>query len=327
MKAISFAAPAPDAATTTLLDVSDPTPAPGEVLIAVDHAGVNFIDVMARRGDPGYAAGWPYRPGLEVAGLVVATGSPDSPFRMGDRVAAFTGGGGLAELAVADEALVAAIPDDLDTARAAAAPLMLSTAILLLNGAARLQPGDTVLMHAAGGGVGSAVAQLANVFGGGTLIGTVADAAKAGAPLAAGWHHVLVRDEKLGHAIRELAPDGVDVVLDPLGTEMLAIDTAAAAPAARIVLFGNPGGSPLEALPHVGHLIRGNMSIGGFSISRLAEAAPQRVTAALLEGLTLLAEGRVQLPLIELGGLGAVPDAHQALAEGRSAGKYVVRVE
>jgi len=200
---------------------------------------------MARRGDPGYASSWPYVPGLEVAGTVLETGPGVTGLWPGQQVAAFTRGGGLAEIADADAALTAAVPDGVALPAAAAAPLMLSTAWLLLAEVTRARRGESLLMHSAGGGIGSAVAQIAKQFGMGVSIGTASRPEKAAGALRNGWQHVFVRDQRLAQSVRAAVGGGIDVVLDPTGTALLDLDLELAAPGARIVLFGNPpAGSP-----------------------------------------------------------------------------------
>ena len=326
MEAVVFHQPSENSDFTSVQDLPTPAVGAGQVLIDVEFAGVNYIDIMARRGDPGYASSWPFVPGLEVVGAVAATGSDRSRYHVGQRVAAFTSGGGLAQQAVADELLVVSLPASVDGATGAAAPLMLSTALLLLRDASRFVPGDTVLMHSVGGGVGSAVAQLVAALGGGRLIGTVGDASKQAAARAAGWDHVLVRGDRLAAHVKDVAPSGADVILDPLGTTMLDFDLSHAAAGGRIVLFGNPGADTLAHLPPVGRLIGGNLSVGGFSISRLSRSAPHQVARALREVLDLLADGRLGLAVNVVDGLQEVPSTHDLLARGRSTGKHVIRV-
>jgi NADPH2:quinone reductase len=93
MKAVIMTAPATDGSTTSVADIDEPQPGPGQVAIDVAYAGINFIDVMARRGDPGYASAWPYVPGLEVAGTICSVGSGVHDRHVGERVAALTPGG------------------------------------------------------------------------------------------------------------------------------------------------------------------------------------------------------------------------------------------
>jgi NADPH2:quinone reductase len=315
--------PSQDSDRTEVREIPEPRPGSGAVSIDVAYAGINFIDVMTRRGDPGYASSWPYVPGLEVAGTIRALGSAVEGLAIGERVAAFTRGGGLAEVAVADAALVVPVPDEVPLPTAAGAPAMLSTALLLLTESARLRPGESVLLHSAGGGIGSAVAQLVPALGGGLRIGTVGRADKVAAARAAGWDVVVPRDDNLVAAVRAAVGGGVDILLDPLGTSLLDVDLDLAAPSGRIVLFGNAGGGQPAPLPPLGRLIGGNLAIAGFSISRLTATAPNRVATALRRILQLLADGRLDLAVTQVGSLDEVPAVHQLLAEGRGIGKYV----
>jgi NADPH:quinone reductase len=327
MRALVMTEPSPGPDRTAVREIPDPRPGTGQVSIDVAYAGINFIDVMARRGDPGYAASWPYVPGLEVTGTVRETGPGVTGLAAGQPVAAFTRGGGLAEIAVADAALVAPLPGQVALPAAAAVPLMLSTAVLLVRDAARFRPGERVLMHSASGGVGSVVAQVVAALGGGLRIGTVGRPDKVAETRDSGWDVILVRDGDLTQAVREAAGGGVDVILDPLGTSQLELDLDVAGPGGRIVLFGNPGGGQLGALPAPGRLIGGNLTVTGFSVSRLSATAPAKVAAAMSSGLQLVADGRVGLAVTEVGSLDQVPAVHQMLAEGRGRGKYVTAVK
>ncbi|GAA4609141.1 zinc-binding dehydrogenase [Actinoallomurus liliacearum] len=326
MRALVMTAPSEGPDRTEVREVEAPRPGPGEVTIDVTHAGINFIDVMARRGDAGYVPAWPYTPGKEVAGTVREVGDGVPDLVVGRRVAAFAReAGGLAEVVRAPAALTVPIPAAVPSATAAATPLMLATALLLLTDAARFSPGETVLVHSASGGVGGAVARLVPALGGGRLIGTVGHADKIPAARQSGYDVVVSRDDDLAEAIRA---DGgqVDVVLDPLGTAMLETDLTVTAPGGRIVLFGNAGGGRSAGLPEPRRLIGGNVAVAGFSISSLAVTAPERVARALRRLLDLIADGRLTFPVTEVGSLAEVPEIHQLLAERRGDGKYVVRV-
>jgi NADPH:quinone reductase len=325
MRALQMTTPAADSGATGVVEVDEPRPGPGELAIDVAFAGVNFIDIMARRGDPGYASGWPYGPGLEVAGTVRAVGAGVER-KAGDRVAAFTAGGGFAEVAIAQAALTVEVPSAVSLEVAAAAPLMLSTAVLLLESVAGLRAGESVLMHSASGGVGSAVPQVAAALGGGVRVGTVGRPAKAPGALAAGWDHVVPNDASAGPAIRALVPGGVDVILDPAGTQNLDLDLAVAAPRARIVLFGNAGGGAPAALPPLGRLIGGNIGILGLSVSSLSRTLPAAVGGALRRSFGLLCDGTVRLDVTVIPGLEAVPQVHDLMAARRGSGKYVARI-
>ncbi|MFD8751473.1 zinc-binding alcohol dehydrogenase family protein [Kitasatospora sp. NPDC059577] len=326
MRALVMTAPG-GAENSQIREIGAPTPGPGEVAIDVAYAGLNFVDVMARRGDGGYTSEWPYRPGKEVAGTVREIGEGVTGLAVGDRVVAAPVGAGLAEVAVAEAALTVPLPDGVALREAAAVPLGLATAMLLLTGAGRFDAGDTVLVHSAGGGIGNAVAQLVPLLGGGRLIGTVGRPEKAAATVASGYDHAFARDEALSEAVRNATDGrGVDLVLDPLGTEALELDLAVAAPGARIVLFGNAGGGAVADLPPLGRLMAGNLTVTGFSHRGLAATAPDRLARAIRRVLDLLADGGLELPVTELPDLTAVAAAHDAMEQRRATGKYVVRV-
>lgn len=300
--------------------------ASGPMAIDVAYAGVNFIDVMARRGDPGYASAWPYVPGLEVAGTVRSVGGGVRDLHAGQRVAAFTPGGGMAEVAIAAADVTVAVPPGVPLAAAASAPLVVSTALLLLTDRGRIRPGESVLMHSASGGIGSVVSQIAAALGSGRRIGTVGRPDKIPAGLAAGWDEVFARDAGLAEAVRKAVPGGVDVILDPVGTALLDLDLSIAAPGGRVVLFGNAAGGAQAPLPPAGRLIGGNVGVLGFSMSRLSATAPKAVAGALAKGLEMIAAAQIRPELTIAGPLGSVAAIHDLLAAGRGTGKYVIEV-
>ncbi|MFC5665700.1 zinc-binding alcohol dehydrogenase family protein [Kitasatospora misakiensis] len=326
MRALVMTAPG-GAENSQVQEIGVPEPGPGQVTVDVAYAGLNFVDVMTRRGDSAYAPEWPYRPGKEVAGTVRALGAGVTGLAVGDRVVAAPVGAGLAEVATAEAVLTVPLPDGVGLREAAAVPLGLATALLLLTDAGRFTAGDTVLVHSAGGGIGHALAQLVPLFGGGRLIGTVGRPEKTATVLATGYQHAFARDEALAEAVRAATGGrGVDLVLDPLGTEALDLDLAVAAPGARIVLFGNAGGGAVADLPPLARLLAGNLTVTGFSHRGLAATAPERLARAVRRVVDLLADGRLELPVTELPDLAAVPAAHDAMAERRATGKYVVRI-
>ncbi len=327
MYALQMDSSAPDSSTTRVVQTEEPVPGPGEVAIAVAYAGINFMDVMTRRGDPGYApSGWPLTPGREVAGSVRAVGPGVNTFAVGDRVAAQIPGGGLAEIALAPANLVAPVPDGVALSVAATAPLMLATAVLLLRDCAQLRGGEHLLMHAAGGGVGSVIPQVARVLGAGVRVGTMATADKINAATAAGWDHVVLQDESLPEAALKASPEGFDVILDPTGTTSLDLDLDLAAPGCRIVLFGNAGGTAPTPLPPFARLLGNNVGLIGFSITALSRTNPARVTDALRAGLTMLDQRQVRPPVTMIESLTQVGAVHDLLAHRAGTGKYVVRV-
>ncbi|QKW19848.1 zinc-binding dehydrogenase [Kitasatospora sp. NA04385] len=311
-----------------VLDLEPPRPGPGQIAIDVTHAGLNFVDVMARRGDGGYTAAWPHHPGKEVAGTVRALGAGVTGPAVGTPVVAATRTGGLARVAVADAALTVPVPDGVPPHVAATTPLGLATTLLLLTDAGRFAPGESVLVHSASGGIGTAVARLLPHLGGGRLLGTVGRPEKAEAARRHGYDAVHARGtDPADLAARLRAANGgrgIDLVLDPLGTAALDLDLDLLAPGGRIVLFGNAGGGVPDPLPPLPRLLGANATITGFSHNGLLTHAPAKVAAAIRRALDLLATGALDTPVTVLPDLTAVPAAHDLLAAGRAEGKYVV---
>ena len=261
--------------------------------IRVTHAGVNFKDIMARRGDPGYVPHWPFVPGLEVAGFIHAVGASVSEFSVGDSVVAFTGAGGLAEVAIADARLTVQMPHGLAPERAAAGPGALLTAALLISELGHLRPGEKLPVHSAAGAVGHAAAQLARLGGAELLLGTVGDTDRAHAARRGGYDTVFAREPDLGSAIRAATDGhGVDLILDPQGTTQP---------------------------PHDGKRLAQQLSLAA-----LTATDPLRVAATLRRVLDHLAASAVDLDVTIIDGLSAAAEAQQALAERRGSTKHVV---
>ncbi|GAA2714194.1 quinone oxidoreductase family protein [Actinoplanes palleronii] len=302
-----------------------PQPGPGEVLIEVAYAGVNFAELQHWRGDFGPAETDGDIPGLEAAGRVVALGDGVTGFDEGQAVTAYLPNfGGYAEYVVAPAAFTYAAKD-LRLDSAAAAPTVLTTAYGALVGSGHLQPGDTVLIHAAAGGVGTAAAQIARALGAGTIIGTVGSAAKVEFARSFGYDHIVVRNEFPGTVSDLLDGAGIDVVLDPVGGATRAASIDLLAPFGRLVAFGDAGNHPDLTLP-VQPLWKNNRMVGGFNIGHLARHAPQLVTRFGQAGLDLLQTGAVRIDITGEVPLADAKLALDQLAAGVNRGKLVLRV-
>ena len=171
-----------------------------------------------------------------------------------------------------------------------------------------------------------AAGRLAKLAGARRVIGTIGRPGDVDGALAAGYDAVLVRDGSLEEAIRSAAGGrGVDAILDPQGTALLELDVAVAATGGRLVIFGNASGGPLDPVP-AAHLFAKNLTVAGFSLTRLAAEAPERVAGALGGVLADLGSGRLPADISVVEELEAVSEVHQALSEGRAPAKSVVRV-
>ncbi|ACU70965.1 Alcohol dehydrogenase GroES domain protein [Catenulispora acidiphila DSM 44928] len=323
MKAIQFSGPGgPE--TIAEVDIAAPIPAAGQLAIAVRFAGLNFVDVLARRGAPGYASSWPFVPGMEVGGEVVALGEGVSGFAVGDTVVAFTvDGGGLAETVVAEAGLAARVPDGLALDAATTVPLTWATAVGLTR-AAHVAAGDRILVTGAGGGVGDALAAVLALRQPKVLVGGTST--RSAASLAAAYRPA-IRDAEFAANAREAADDAAfDVVLESIGGDVSAAMPALLAPGGRLVSYGAAAGQPDPAAPTLAELRRNNWTTAGFSIINRARGDAGAIGDLIAGVFALTAEG-LALPAPRVIGWGEAVEAHIAQAENRSPGKTVVAVQ
>lgn len=305
-------------------EVADPVPGAGEVLVCVEAASLNFADVLLRAGRYHQGAAPPTIPGLDVAGTVAALGSGVTGLSVGQRVAAGLGGGGYAELAVAQSSLVWPLPDTVSTEAGAAFPIAGITAYNVLAMAGRLAPGETVVVHSAAGGVGTTASQLARLLGAGLVIGTVGDGAKAQAARAAGCHEVIVRGEEdvVGRVNELTGGAGADVILDSIAGETLTAGLGYLAPFGRLVAFGNSSGEPGQALSSQLHPL--NRAVVGYSSGHYRRYRPDALRPAAEAVLGLLADGRLRLVVGARFPLAEAARAHELIESRASIGKTLL---
>ncbi|MFJ4674529.1 MULTISPECIES: zinc-binding alcohol dehydrogenase family protein [unclassified Kitasatospora] len=313
----------PDVLTEAELPV--PEPGPGQISVDVTHAGVNFAEVMFRRGQ--IQVGLPHVPGLEATGTVRAVGEGVTGLRPGQRVTALTlDGGGYAEvvLARADLTVVLEGPRAIaDPALAAAFPCNVPVALGLLESAARLLPGESVLVLAAAGGVGTAAAQIARRAGASLVLGAASTVTKAKYAADFGYDEVVPYE-----ALAELVADrtdgrGVDVVLDSVGGEQRAAAAGLLAPLGRQLIFGDAAQQDAPVQPD--HLWFGSRALVGYNIGDLAHRAPELVRGHLERAAELVAAGDVRVDFTEFA-LADAAEAHRTLTDRSSTGKLVLRV-
>jgi NADPH:quinone reductase len=247
-----------------LADLPEPEPSHpltgGEgVVIDVHAAGVSFPEVLQSRGEYQMKPPLPFVPGSEVAGVV--RGAPGGAnVKPGDRVAAFCGLGGFAEVAVAPDFLTFPLPSELDFAQGAALILNYHTAYFALRLRGRLEAGETVLVHGAAGGVGTAALQVAKALGART-IAVVSTDEKAAVARDAGADEVVRSEGPWKDEVKELSGGGVDLVLDPVGGDRFTDSLRSLREDGRLVVVGFTGGSIPEV--KVNRLLLSNASVVG----------------------------------------------------------------
>ncbi|MFF4469534.1 zinc-binding alcohol dehydrogenase family protein [Streptomyces sp. NPDC001599] len=299
-----------------------PEPGPGQVRIAVEAVSVGHAQTQMRREAfpaPMWRPVFPVVLGGDVVGRIAAVGPDVTALRPGDRVGAFTLYGAYAEQVVVDAVTVVPVPDELDAAEAAVLPGTGLIALGILR-TGQLRKGETVLVHAAAGGVGHIAVQLARAAGAGRIIGTAGAAAKREFARATGADAVV--DHRCAHwadEVRELTGGrGPDLILDGIGAEVLQQGVGLLAPGGRLVFYGSSGGE--LAIPRVSVMdLIGIKYVTGFALSAWRDGRPREYEAGVAELTRLLAEGQVtsavhaRLPLERAAEAHAVVEARAQL--------------
>jgi NADPH:quinone reductase len=251
-----------------LRDWPAPDPGPGQLVVGVAAAGVNFRDIYEREGQPPYNGALPYVAGMEGAGTVLAAGPAVTGFAEGDRVAWSSAQGSYAEQALVPAAAAVHVPDGVDLEIAAAAMLQGMTAHYLCHSAYPVAPGDPVVVHAAAGGVGLLLTQMAAMRGG-TVIATVSTEAKAELARAAGAVQVAGYQDFTAVVRERTGGAGAAAVYDGVGQATFDASLAALRPRGYLVIYGaasgpvppfdvqrlNTGGSLFITRPTLGHYL------------------------------------------------------------------------
>ena len=305
-------------------EVPDPEPGPGQVLVRVLGAAANFPDVLMCRGLYQVRPPLPFTPGIELCGEVVASGPGVAGFTAGDRVIGGTAlpRGGFAELALMNADAVLPAPDALADDEAAAFFITYQTGWFGLHRRARLAPGETLLVHAAAGGVGSGAVQLGKAAGA-RVIGVVGGAHKADAARALGADVVIDRlSEDFVEVVKDVTGGrGADVIYDPVGGETYARSTKCVAFEGRILVIGFASGQiPSVALNHA--LIK-NYAIVGLHWGLYQTKEPQAIKDCHAQLSKLAADGAIRPLIGSRLDLDAVGAGVQGLADGTVVGRIV----
>ncbi len=303
-----------------LEDVPDPTPGDGEVLLRVTAAGLNFIDIYQRTGL--YPVPLPYTPGLEAAGEVVSIGPGVHTVEVGDRVASVSVRGAYADMATVAEDRAVKLPEGISHHEAAAALLQGMTAHYLALTTYPLKPGDACVIHAAAGGVGLLLVQMAKRCGA-KVIGTVSTedkarlASEAGADVA-----VLYGQTDLGAAVKEATGGrGVNVVYDSVGQATFEESLACLAPLGMLVLYGQSSGPVVSVDPRV--LAAGSHFFTRPSLFHYV-AARESLERRAGDVLRWVLEGSLRLRIDRACPLGEAAAAHRAMEDRETSGKVLL---
>lgn len=307
-----------------VLDMPVPEPGPGQILVRVLGCAANFPDVLMCRGGYQVKPVLPFIPGIEVCGVVVALGAGVDGAPMGARVVGLTDlpAGGFAEFALLDSTVTFPAPAELDDAEAAALFVSYQTGWFGLHRRAQLKAGQTLLVHAAAGGVGSAAVELGKAAGA-RVIGVVGGPQKVEVARALGADVVIDRhsEDFVEVVLRETAGRGADVVYDPVGGEAYRRSTKCIAYEGRILLVGFAGGEIQTA--RLNHPLNKNYSIVGYVWGGVRIHDLPAVRVCHDELLRLVTAGQIKPLVGERVDLSGVPAGLQRLADGRTVGRVV----
>ncbi|MBM6618762.1 quinone oxidoreductase family protein [Bacillus suaedaesalsae] len=306
-------------------DVEVPIIQPDQVLIKVDATSVNFADIKSRYGIKG-AGKLPFIPGLDAVGVISQVGENVQGLQVGQRVIAFPASGSYAEYIVANEALTFTIPDEIGVETAAACPIVSFLSYKLLADIARIEKGETVLIHAAAGGVGTTAIQLAKLLGAGRVIGTVGSEEKKQVALQSGADHVIsYTTEDFAKVVNQLTDgDGVNVILDSIAGEVSEQSMKCLAPYGRLVHFGNSSGKVGKF--QTAELHASCRSVLGFSLGSTRSKRLHLLKETAKEVIPLIAEGKLTFHIGGQFDLKEAKQAHELVECRKSTGKVLLKV-
>ena len=299
-------------------EIAEPPAGPGEVAIRVAYAGVQWGDVLIRDGH--FPTPRPFVPGFEASGQIIAVGDGVDPARVGEQVIALTSSGGFAEVVVVSSVLAIAAPT-VDARTAAAFGWITSTAYDLINTVAGVRPGQSVLIHAAAGGVGTLAGQFARAAGAGRVVGVVGNPGQVDYARKVGYDQALSREE----FPQALDGEHFDVILDPIGGQTRLANLERLAPHGRIVVYGNIATFEPVSVSANDLLMQGT-SMLTYNSNLLSQTHPERLADSARRALELVGNGEVSIDITAEYELADVETAIADLAGGATHGKSIVRI-
>jgi NADPH2:quinone reductase len=306
-----------------LVELQKPVPTGHDVLIEIKAIGVNYADTARREGQYVVPTTLPFIPGAEIAGVVVMVGEKVTKVKPGMRVVALIESGGYAEFALADERGLIPLPEQLDYRTAVALPLQGLSAYHILKTMGRLEKGESVLVHAAAGGVGTIAVQLAKLFGAGKVIATASSdekltlAREMGADVLVNYTEPNWEEQVL----EATDGKGVNVALEMVGGEVFYKTLKCLATFGRLVIYGVASGEQSRLYPS--SLMGRNQSVIGFFLPQIMRL-PQLFQPSLVELLTYLGEGKLRLTIGGVFPLAEAANVHRLMQSRQTKGKLIL---
>ncbi len=307
-------------ASPAVTDVVDPTPGSGQVLLDIAACGLNFADLLMSRGTYQDTPTPPFTLGMEVCGIVIGHGPGVNAPAIGTRVAVFGGQGGLAEKGVFPAALCREVPDTMGSDIAAGFMVAYGTSHLALARRAQLQPGETLLVLGAAGGVGLTAVEIGKAMGA-KIIAVARGQDKLAVAKAAGADHLINSEsDDVKAAIKALG--GADVVYDPVGGDAFKAALGACNREARVIVIGFASGDVPQIPANI--ILVKNITVIGFYWGGYLAFNAQALTDSLAELMAWHADGRLKPHISHCLPLDQAGDALELMRNRKSTGKVVV---
>lgn len=325
MRAVIFDRPDGDLSSTVICDIERPEPGPGQVLLRNVFAGLNYADLMMQTGIYPHPKGYPLVAGLEMSGYVEKLGMGVEGVEVGQRVAAFSeDAGAFAEYCAVPAERLIVLPDAVSLQTGAAFYIQSMTAWNLLYTVSTTRPGDVLLIHAIGGGVGLQLTQLAKAAGA-TVIGTVGTPGKEARAMAFGADRVVLRDAEdfVSVALEMTGGRGVDKVVDSTGASILERSFDAIRPLGHVVSYGEAEGKPYDTLWE--RLVQKSLTFTRLHVGHL-DYRSERWREGTVAVLDMIASGALRVPVEGCYRLETVTEMFAALASRQTAGKLIMSV-
>lgn len=308
-----------DATQAVLVDRPVPMPGPGEIRVDIRACGLNFADLLMQKGTYQDTPAAPFTLGLEVAGIVNSVGPQVDGFAVGDRIAVYSGQGGLAEQGVFSADRAVKLPDMMSFEHAAAFLIAYGTSHMALDHRARLQPGETLLVTGAAGGVGLTAVEIGKLMGA-RVIAHARGADKLEIARQAGADILIDASEDLRARLLELG--GVDVVYDAIGGEVFKAAFRATNPEGRLLPIGFAGGD-VPQIP-ANHLLVKNLTVIGFYIGGYLKFRPEVMRQSFETLFRWYQEGKLKPHVSHVLPLDRVEEGMELLRSRASTGKVVI---
>lgn len=300
--------------------VAEPSPQPGEVLLQIAACGLNFADLLMAKGSYQDTPTPPFTLGMEVCGTVIAHGPGVTEPAIGTRVAVFGGQGGMADMGCFPAALCRPVPDDMPSETAAGFMVAYGTSHLALDRRARLQPGETLLVLGAAGGVGLTAVEIGKAMGA-RVIAVARGADKLAVAKAAGADHLI--DSTTANIKAEVkALGGADVVYDPVGGDAFKAALGACNREARVLIIGFASGDVPQIPANI--ILVKNITIIGFYWGGYLAFEPKALTDSLATLMDWHSKGRLKPHISDIFALDDAAQALELMRSRKSTGKVVI---